>query len=122
MKKYNEIDDIKDFLYQNKVKFVKFNHSVDSDTQRFSQFNSYFQLSTDFKYMEIINKRPIDQPIEILQMDPREYFKKKAEFMRKRMADIKRQNSGFIKSNIDVILTPEEAEIQGVEHDVLLQF
>ena len=44
-------------------------------------------------------------------MDPREYFKKKAEFMRKRMADIKRQNSGFIKSNIDVILTPEEAEI-----------
>lgn len=72
MEKIDEIDDIKDFLYQNKIKIIKFNHSVDSETQRFSQFNSYLQLSTDLTYLEIVNKKPIDQPISMLQMDPRE--------------------------------------------------
>lgn len=32
MEKIDEIDDIKDFLYQNKIKIIKFNHSVDSET------------------------------------------------------------------------------------------
>ena len=31
MKNYSEIDDIKDFLYQNKLKMTKLNHSVDAN-------------------------------------------------------------------------------------------
>lgn len=69
MKDFQEIDRIKDFLLQNKVSIIKLNHSVDTDAQRFTKFNGYFQLSTDFNYLEIVNKRPCDQPLHILQMN-----------------------------------------------------
>ena len=60
MKDYQEIDRIKDFLLQNKISIIKLNHSVDTDAQRFTKFNGYFQLSTDMNYLEIVNKRPCD--------------------------------------------------------------
>ena len=60
MKDVQEIDRIQNFLFQNKIKVVKLNNIMDPRSQRFSQFNSYFQLTSDFKYLEIINKKPID--------------------------------------------------------------
>lgn len=96
---------------------VKLNHNVDSDIQRFSQFNSYFQLSKDKTYLEIINKKPVDQPSNILHMDERELYIQKQNYFEDKVTDIKRKFSGMI-----VQLEPEEAEKQGIEHDLLLEF
>lgn len=67
----HEIEDIQDFFTQNKVKVVKLNHNIDLSIQRFSQFNSYIQLSTDNKCIEITNKKLVDQPLSSLSIDPK---------------------------------------------------
>lgn len=36
MKNVNEIDEIRDFLYQNKLKATKLNHCIDTKIQRFT--------------------------------------------------------------------------------------
>ena len=59
-KNFGEINDIKDFLFQNKLTIIKLNHSVDTNIQRFTQYEGYFQLSMDFEELEIINKKPTD--------------------------------------------------------------
>ena len=42
MKNYREIDQIKDFLFQNKLKMTKLSDSVDTNLQRFTQYDAYF--------------------------------------------------------------------------------
>lgn len=120
MRDVKEIDGIRDFLYQNKITLMKLNHSVDSQTQRFEYLSSYLQLSKDLDYLSIYNKKPIDQPIHILQMNEAELFAQKQKYYANKMADIKRKYSGFLK--FDVVLSPEEAEMQGIEHDVCLEY
>lgn len=51
-------------------------------------------------------------------MDEKEHYLQKQKFFEKKMKWIKRQHSGFIKSKIDVVLSPEEADAEGIEHDV----
>lgn len=121
-KNFGEINDIKDFLFQNKLTIIKLNHSVDTNIQRFTQYEGYFQLSMDFEELEIINKKPTDQPFHILQMDPQELVVEKRKFFTKRLAQIRRQNSGFIKGDPKDVLTPDEAAELGFEHDVQLEF
>ena len=69
-----EIDQIKDFLYQNKLQITKLNHSVDTNIQRLTQYDGYMQLSIDLDFLEIVNKKPTDQPFHIMQMDLKELY------------------------------------------------
>ena len=55
-------------------------------------------------------------------MSPEELFQHREEFFEMRIAQMRRQNSGFIKGNPKDILSPEEAAELGIEHDVLLDF
>lgn len=70
-----EIDRIRKFFSENKVKIVKFNHSFDSDVQRFSQFDGYMSYDKDSKYLKFTNKKPNNNPKYILEADPIEVEK-----------------------------------------------
>ena len=71
LKNYNEIEDIRDFFSQNKVKMTKLNHSLDLSTQRFTQFQSYMQLSANNEFIEIVNKKPVEQEMKLISIDPK---------------------------------------------------
>ena len=54
-------------------------------------------------------------------MDPKELYQEEQKFFKEKCAQIKRKNSGFIKESFN-IMSPEEAESLGVEHNVKLEF
>ena len=67
-----QIDEIRQFFSDNKIKIIKLNHSVDPHIQRFTQFQGFLQFTDDSTFLEIVNKKPNDQPLYILSADPKE--------------------------------------------------
>ena len=49
---------------------IKFNHSLDSDVQRFTQFDGFMQLDEEGKTITFTNKKPNTNPKYILEADP----------------------------------------------------
>ena len=66
----DEINRIRKFFMDNKVKIVKFNNSLDSRVQRFTQFDAYMQLEELGQFIKFVNIKPIDDPKYILEADP----------------------------------------------------
>ena len=72
-----QIDQIREFFSDNKIKIIKLNHSVDPHIQRFTQFQGYMRLKASSNFLEIVNKKPNDQPLYILSADPKEIEQEK---------------------------------------------
>ena len=103
MEDLDEINRIRKFFQENKVKMIKMNHSFDSDVQRFSQFDGYIQLSKDGKYLEMTNKKPSNNPKYILEADPDTIAKEQKEHqehMKKKLMEFKLKKNGNDDNNI----------------------
>ena len=72
MEDVDEINRIKKFFADNKVKIVKFNHSLDDSVQRFTQFDGFMQIDSETNYIKFTIKKPNNNPQYILEADPSE--------------------------------------------------
>lgn len=147
----DEINRIRKFFAENKVKIVKFNHSLDSDVQRFTQFDGYMTIDQETKYIEFTIKKPNNNPKYILEADPMEvekqqkrYQQKMKEKLRAHQHDVKcpartgkRKSilevakesvvSQFQDSDDSMINIEKEREVdlpgqRGIENEVILEY
>ena len=65
-----EIDKIKEYLANNQIECDKYNYALDEGIQNYKCYNGYIQLSKDFKYINIVNRKPNDTVKYILEADP----------------------------------------------------
>lgn len=82
------------------------------------------QLSTDYDYVEVTNKKLIDRPMGALSIDSRVMKEKKIEFYRKKMGELKRGHSGIFNQSLSVeeMFSQEQSNEIGVENDIFLEF
>lgn len=68
---------------------MKFNHSFDSDVQRFTQFDGYITIDPKTKFIEFTNKKPNSNPTYILEADPQEVEKQQKKYKEKMASKLK---------------------------------
>ena len=61
------------------MKCIKYNYSLDADTQNWSCFDAIINLSKDSKWIHITNLKPIVNNEYILEADPRMILKQQEE-------------------------------------------
>ena len=55
----NYLTKVQQYLKDNKIKCIKFNHSLDEIVQNFSSYEATIELSKNFEYLTITNKKPL---------------------------------------------------------------
>lgn len=75
MQNPREIDDIADWMCDNRFDCVKYNYSLEAEVQNFSSFNASIQLSADKRKFLITNQKPMADEIHALEADPEEHKK-----------------------------------------------
>jgi len=65
-----EYIDIRSYLSKNKINAFKYNYALDSNVQNFTTFDAFIELSKDYKYIQIINRKPNEAVKYILEADP----------------------------------------------------
>lgn len=67
-----EYNNIKEWMYGNRIDCVKYNYSLEKEVQNFSTFDGQIQLSEDGKYLYIFNRKPVENDLYIEERDPEE--------------------------------------------------
>ena len=67
---FEEYIDIRSYLSKNKIDAFKYNYALDSVVQNFGTFECFIELSKDYKYIKITNRKPNEQIKYILEADP----------------------------------------------------
>lgn len=67
--KLEELSVIENRLKMTKIKCFKYNHSIDDTIQNFTSFQSYLSLSEDGQYLNIVNRKPIENLIYSTETD-----------------------------------------------------
>lgn len=75
-----QIDRIRERLKSERIKCVKYNHSLDDEVQRVVSFEGYLQLSKDGKFLKIVNKKVIRKKAYAYDPDYRVIQRKREEF------------------------------------------
>ena len=65
MNDIDQIDVIRKMLVENKISCYKYNYSLEESVQTFKAQEAYLQLSSDFKYLYIVNKKPNEKVIYV---------------------------------------------------------
>jgi len=53
-----------------RIDCVKYNYSLDKEVQNHKSFDSHLQISEDGKILMIINRRPLENEVYVLEADP----------------------------------------------------
>lgn len=82
------------------------------------------QLSADKNFIEIVNKKPVDQPYNILRADPFTLREKERRYYNKRISQIRRTHSGLFEENDKITekFQKERTDKVGIENDICLEF
>lgn len=67
-----EYNNIKEWMYGNRIDCVKYNYSLEKEVQNFSTFDGQIQLSEDGRYLYIFNRKPVENDLYIEERDPEE--------------------------------------------------
>lgn len=57
-------------LKEQPIKCMKYNYSLDAEIQNSLQFESIITVSEDGKKLKLINKKPVEDTIHVLEADP----------------------------------------------------
>ena len=74
-----QMEEILNFFKSHKIKMTKLNHSLDSSTQRFTQYQGYLHMMNENGF-DIMLKKPINNNKYILEADPTIIEQEKQQF------------------------------------------
>ena len=67
-----EIDQIKQWMVDNRIDCTKYNYSLEKECQNFSTFDGQIQLSEDGKFLYIFNRKPVANDLYTEERNPEE--------------------------------------------------
>jgi hypothetical protein len=61
--------DIRDTLSKVRTSIIKYNYSLDEETQDHVSYQGFMELTEDFRTLNITNRKPVDHTEYILEAD-----------------------------------------------------
>ena len=62
--------DIQHSIHETKIQCFKYNYSLDKEVQNIESYPAFIELSEDFKFFKIVNRKPNEKIKYLLEADP----------------------------------------------------